>query len=226
MEIANKCNYFIFAVVTQVAQAHQPYLGLNVGSDFFTARQTITALNIPGQVKRPHSVNGFVADLIAGVDVLKKGACKINAEAFGGYHIGATNIQNTLSGPPFVGNLKQKLTYNVGIRALPTYEMNPHVDLFTLVGFEQKQLKSESEDGVVEGPSGVRRINFNGLQLGGGAVVALADNWKLRVQGHYAMYAGKTTTTSSNGLNQLPIRIKMSPYAILFSVGLFKAPSI
>lgn len=222
MKFSKIMVYWISLSVSIAAIAADSYVGLQLGSHFFSEAQTITAQNVSGYIHRHQAIDGVEASVLYGRRVMKKQFYLLDAEVFAGYNADKNSSTNTLTGPPFMTSLSQKLTYSLGARLLPGYQIHPNASLFGLVGYIQTQLRSVSADGVTDGVSGHQSLNFNGLQLGLGANIDLKNNLKLRLQDSYAFYAGRALTTYSSGLAQLPITFKMSPYANVVSIGLVK----
>ncbi|HAT8420160.1 TPA: outer membrane beta-barrel protein [Legionella pneumophila] len=202
--------------------AAQPYLGLQVGSNFFTQKQTITAFDVTGEINRWQSNDGFEGGLLLGVRWVTKPTYLLDAELFASYYADDISVKNTLTGPPFVDHLDQNLGYSFGARILPAYVIRPNLSLFGLLGYIQTQLKSNSLDGVTEGLSGNQSVIFNGVQCGFGINIDFNSGFRLRMQDSYAFYGSRNITTPSIGLDNQLISFNIRPYANQVSLSLIK----
>ena len=205
-----------------ISFAAQPYLGLQLGSNFFTQKQTITAFDVTGEMNRWQSNDGFEGGLVLGGRWMTKPTYLWDAELFASYNVDDINVKNTLTGPPFVTDLDQKLGYSFGVRVLPAYVIQPNLSLFGLLGYIQTQLKSNSPDGVTEGLSGNQSVIFNGVQCGFGINVDFNNGYRLRMQDSYAFYGSRNMTTPSVGLDNQLITFNIRPYANQVSLSLIK----
>jgi opacity protein-like surface antigen len=186
------------------------YVGVGLGGLGYnqdaSATGTFTSPEISGS-QSGHSNGGDVGlneTIFAGYEWFLPKHFFLGLEAYGNYaNVGAGdgqlfgfNTSEVALSDEYSGQFRLKGVY--GVRALPGYQINPATETYFIIGYARSKVDLNNNAGTatIEGnayeiPSSTTSYDFNGYQLGIGAMTDITEHVALRADIIYTGYASK-----------------------------------